>query len=263
MFKKKEQNMKNFFYVGLCSLFFFSCSQAPRAINHEFMYQKNLKAAQHWQLLAKDFAGQTANALQQVPLSANTPGFGHITEEEPNATAGSGSLGKPYIFIQTNDRSSFGNAFRNELITEFTNLGYNISYDSKDAIAVRWGVQKIHHNAGRKAPSVPLAKMAVATLGYGVYKVIDTGCALGGIITGVAFLDVLENFGPSLFPQNVPHDEIILTVSVSKDGLLFARQSGTYYISGEDTRHYHNIADFEGQSEMFLPSKNFAVVNAQ
>lgn len=255
--------MKKILYLGLCSLFFFSCSQAPRAVNHEFLYQKNLKAAQHWQILAKDFAEQTAEALQQVPLSANTPGFGHITEEDLNDTANSGSLGKPYIFIQTNDRSSFGKAFRNELITEFTNLGYNISYDSKDAIAVRWGVQKIHHKADRNASSVPLAKSAVATLGYGVYKVIDTGSTLGGIITGFAFLDVLEHFNPSLFGQNVPHDEIILTVSVSKDGLLFARQSGTYYISGEDKRHYHNIADFEGQSEMLLPAKNFAVVNAQ
>jgi hypothetical protein len=255
--------MKNFLCVVLCSLFFFSCSQVPRAVNHEFLYQKNLLAAQHWQILAKDFAVQTSKALQQIPLYTDTQGFGHITEENLSDTAGNGSLGKPYIFIQTNDRSSFGRAFRNEMITEFINLGYNISYDSKDAIVVRWGVQKIHHNANRDASSVPLAKSAVATLGYGVYKVIDTGPALGGIITGGVFLDIVEHFGPSLFGQNVPHDEIVLTVSVSRDGFLFARQSGTYYISGEDTRHYQNIADYEGQNEMYLPAKNFAVVNAQ
>jgi hypothetical protein len=254
--------MKKIFCAGLLSLFFFGCSQAPYAVNHQFLHQKNVQAAQHWQILAKDFARQTGSALQQEAFNVvSTPGFGHVTEGDLSDKTG--SLGSPYIFIQTNDRSSFGKAFRNELITEFTNLGYRISYDSKDAINVRWGVNKIHHNTERRASSVPLAKPAIAALGYGVYKVIDTWCTLGAVVTGAAFLDVLEHAHPSIFGQSVSHDEIILTVSVSKDGFLLARQSGTYYISEADTRHYDNIADFEGQSEMLLPAKNYAVVNAQ
>lgn len=259
--------MKKMFYFSLFSLlFFFSCSQAPYSLNHEFLYQKNLQAGQHWQILAKDFAKQTKVVFEQEIFTlANTPGFGHVTEEDSGVSVNTGSLGTPYLYIQTNDRSSFGKAFRNELITEFTNLGYNISYDPKDAITVRWSVNKIHHNANRTTSAVPLSKAAIGVLGYGVYKVIDTGPTLGAIIAGGAFLDVLENFGPSAFGQNVPvpHDEILLTLSVSKDGFLLARQSGTYYINEADTRHYNNIADFEGQSEMLLSPKNYKVVNAQ
>ena len=256
--------MKKMFYFSLFSLFFFSCSQAPYSLNHEFLYQKNLQAGQHWQILAKDFAEQTGVVFEQELFNfADTPGFGHVTEEDIGAPESSGSLGTPYIYIQTNDRSAFGKAFRNQLVTEFTKLGYNVSNDPEDAITVRWSVNKIHHNADRKAPSVPIAKSAIGVLGYGVYKMIDTGPALGAIITGGVFLDVVENFGPSAFGKNASHDEIILTLSVSKDGFLLARQSGTYYINEADARHYNNIADFEGQSEMLLPPKNYKVVNAQ
>lgn len=257
--------MKKIFCVSLFSLFFFSCSQAPLSINNQLLYQKNLQAAQHWQILARDFANQTGTLFEQGMFNfADNSGMGHVTEEEINTSAKTGSLGTPYIYIQTNDLSSFGKAFRNELINEFTNMGYNIAYDPNDAITIRWSVNKIHHNTSRHANSVPLTKSAMAVLGYGVYKLIDTGPALGAVVTGAAFLDVLENLGPStFFGKNVPHDEIVLTLSVSKDGYLLARQSGTYYINGADTGHYSNIADFEGQNEMLLPSKNFKVVNAQ
>jgi hypothetical protein len=165
------------------------------------------------------------------------------------------------LYIQTNDRSSFGKAFRTQLITELTNLGYIITYSAEDAMLVRWSVNKIHHKAQRKASSLPGKYTAATAIGWGVWKLFDNSSYFVGSLAIGALLDVTENMEGLVINKNVPNNEIVLTLSISKNSFLFSRQSGTYYINGADTWHYNNIADFEGQPEMHLEPTNFNVVN--
>ena len=244
--------------IGIFSLFFlFSCSPAPQPISSQFSQQEKFEAAHHWEILANDFAKQIKTTIQKELLILKTSDVGHASEPEIES-----SLSPPYIYIQTNDRSSFGRAFRTSLITELTKLKYTISYSPKDAmLVIKWSVNKIHHDAERKAAGIPGKHMAAVAIGYGIYKLFDTGSSFGGALAIGALLDLTENTG-GLFRENyVPQNEIILTLSISKGGDLISRESGTYYINAEDTWHYSNIADFEGQPDLVLTPKIFEVVN--
>jgi len=263
-------------FISLC-LLLFSCSPAPQPLNHNFSQQKKLEAAHHWEILANDFTKQIVAELQKgLPSSSgvghfsypgvghSSSGVGHATESESENTEISLGFGFPYVYLQTNDRSSFGKAFRGYLINELTDLGYNISYGPEEALTVRWSVQKITHKANRKASMVPGTMTALTALGFGIYKAFDNGSgAAGAVMSGVAADLLLSSYEGGIFNNSVPHTEIILNLSISNNGILLARQSGTYYVNQEDTWHYNNIADFEGQKEIHLPTKRYEVVNHQ
>ena len=127
------------------SLCLFSCSQAPQLAGNPYSFQKKLEATHHWEILAKDFSKQLA-----AYLGNNQTKFGGNYVSESNMTADNTASTQLPIYIQTNDRSVFGKAFRQSLITELTDLGYQIAYNKDDALTLRWSVQKIKYNADRK-----------------------------------------------------------------------------------------------------------------
>ncbi len=230
----------------------FSCSQAPQIAGNPYSFQKKLEATHHWEILAEDFSKQLALYLENNPI--NKFGSGYITENESVPT-------KPHIYVQTNDRSVFGKAFRQSLVNELTHLGYPISYSPDGALTLRWSVQKINHKAPLKISRMPGTFTALSALGYGVYKLYDGASVFGATIVTGALLDVFDQGGEYLFEKMAPRSEINLAITISHDGLLLARQSGVYYINKEDTGQYANIPDFEGRKEASLPGKTFTVVN--
>lgn len=239
------------------SLCLFSCSQAPKMVSNPFSFQKKIEATHHWEILAKDFSTQLALFLEDNQI--NQIGDGYIMESEMAEDESVPT--KPYIYIQTNDRSVFGKVFRQSLFNELTRLGYKIAYRQEGALTLRWSVQKIEHNALRKMSAVPGEYTALAALGYGVVKLYSKTSLFGATILTGALLDAFDQGGEYLFDKTAPKSEINLAITISHDGFLLARQSGVYYINSEDTGQYANIPDFEGREEASLPGKNFIVVN--
>lgn len=258
--------MKNkYFYLILLSIFFIaSCSSVPKPITHEFSTQKQLEASQHWEILAKDFTKQIATIMQTKPWPMlNSPGFGHADENESNLPeTGAGlPVDLPYIYLQTNDISDFGKSFRTYLITELSKFGYPISHTPEDALMVRWSVNKVRHNANRIASGVPGTKTVAVALGYGIYKIFDNNSsALPGLLAVGATLDLLDSAGNFPTPNKVPHTEIVLTFTVSKDTIILSRQTQAYYVNEKDFEHYNNIVDYAGQ-ESFLKPVEFKLTN--
>ncbi len=249
---------KEYFYLILLSLFFVvSCSSVPKPITHEFSTQKKIEASQHWEILAKDFAKQITTVMQEKPWPLmKSPGFGHAVENEPDLPeTGTGlPVDLPYIYIQTNDVSDFGKSFRTYLITELSKCGYPISRTPKDALMVRWSVNKVRHDADRIASAFPASNTMAVALGYGIYKLFDSNSsALPGLIAAGATLDLINSSGNFTVPNKAPHTEITLTFTVSKDTIILSRQSQAYYVNAEDFDHYNNIADYAGQESSLKP----------
>lgn len=244
--------MKKLAVLILLGFTCFSCSHAPQVVGQQFSHQKKIEAAHHWEILAKDFSKQLALYLENNPI--NKIGTGYSVE-------GASVSDHPYIYIQTNDRSVFGRAFRQSLVNELTGLGYPIAYSPDEALTLRWSVQKIHYDATRRMNTVPGTYTALAALGYGVYKLYGETSAFGATIATGAILDLMDQGGEYIFEKKAPNSEINLAISISKSGILLARQSSVYYVNSEDADQYVNIPDFEGQKEASLPGKNFCVVN--
>ncbi|MEA3468336.1 MAG: hypothetical protein U9R57_08965 [Thermodesulfobacteriota bacterium] len=250
------------FFLFLLSLFgLASCSPVPKPIPHEFTHQTKMEAAQHWGVLARDFATQIAASIQEKPLPlTNSEGseFGYMNGPDSGRTF----VELPYIYLQTNDVSDFGKTFRSYVITELSRLGYPIAHTSPEgALIARWSVSKINHDANRIASGFPATWTASSLIGYGVYKILDhTSSAYAGVLAAGVALDVINSSGDYLFPNNVPHTEIVLTFTVSKYEQIFSRQTQAYYVNAEDFDHYANIADYAGQERSLTPVK-FNVTN--
>jgi len=264
--------MKKFTMLLLFGVSLFSCSTAPHSIDHSFSDQQKLEAAEHWKIIAHDFAKGFAAEMKlwtssqtSGHFSANNlapfSGTGHVIPDETAATQTSLFTEPPNVYIQTNDRSLFGKALRSDLINALIANGYQITYSPENAITIRWSVQKITHQAKREMNTIPGTYTALAAIGAGVYKVFDSSSAYWGALAAGAALDIIDQAGRSTFSHEAPHSELNLTFSVSKDGVLLARNADTYYVNSEDTWHYNNIPDFEGQEEARLPGKSFIVVN--
>lgn len=242
-----------------------SCTAVPKPINREFTDQKKLEASQHWEILAEDFAQQIAATMPEkllLPANSDGSGTGYMNGSNLSATGGAQSVELPYIYLQTNDLSDFGRTFRSYVVTELSKRGFPIAHTSQEgALVARWSVSKIKHDADRTASGFPVTGTASAILGYGVYKIIDSSSsAFAGVLAAGAAYDLINSSGDYLFPNNVPHTEIVVTFTLSKYETILSRQTQAYYVNAEDFDHYSNIADYAGQ-ERSLESVKFAVTN--
>jgi hypothetical protein len=253
-------------FIGLAS-----CSSVPKPITHKFTTQTTIEAAQHWEVLAQDFAKQAISAMEADPLwISNREGSTNLLDSGGSANPlDSGGLGYinpweieiPPIYLQTNDLSEFGRTFRNYLITEITKLGYPIAHSPEGAVKARWSVNKVYHNADRTASRWPGTMTGASLIGYGIYKLAEnSSSAFPAILAGAVAVDLLDSTGGLFYPGKVPHTEIVLTFTVSKDEKVLSRQTQAYYVNAEDFNHYSEIADFAGQESHFKPVR-FRVTN--
>lgn len=248
-------NKKSFILTLLGMFVLTGCSSVPKPITHEFTTQKVLQASEHWELLAKDFAQQTVATMMAESMWILKDDGSDVQMLD----------GMPSVYIQTNDLSDFGRTFRTYLITELTRFGYPVAHTPEGAIIANWSVRKIYHSAERRTPLLPGAGTATALLGLGVYKVIDSNISsFASVMAGGVAFDIfnsaVENVGGYGPLKNVPHTEIVLTSTVSKDSVLLSRQTQAYYVNAQDFNHYSNIGDFAGQKSN-LQLVKFSVTN--
>jgi len=251
-------------FVGLTS-----CSAVPNPQTHEYTDQLTVEAAQHWGVMAQDFAKQATSAMQADPVlvlfgreghgeSVDKGDLGYISENDSNPSDNE----IPAIYLQTNDVSDFGRTFRSYLITELTKLGYPIAHSPKGAVSANWSLNKIYHNADRTASGLPGIATGASALGYGVYKIIEESSSLfPAVLAAAVAIDLYNATDGYILPGQVSHAEIVLTFTVSKDTKVLHRQTQAYYVNAEDFNHYSNIADYAGQESQLKPVA-FKVTNS-
>jgi len=198
--------------------------------------------------MAKDFCTQVTKAMAKEPSHLlNQPGFGHANENERELSDLEleketllSIYNQPSVYIQTKDASPFGKVFRNLLITELIKLDYIISKTPENSLVIDWTIDEVYHRSNRSASGVPGSKSAMILLGAGLYKIFDNSTAGALISTGIA-LDLADNYFSNI--EAVSHNEIIISLSVSKNSFILAQQSGIYYVNDEDAWHYSKNED--------------------
>lgn len=257
--------MKNrCFLLVIFSIFSLSsCSSVPQPMSHQYSTQIKLEAAEHWEIVAQDFAKQIVQSMMENPYLVSGKSGSGISGVKYIDPEGSGDdvSAIPPIYVQNNDLSDFGKTFRSYLVTELSKLGYPIANTPKDAVIARWSVNKVYHNADRMASGWPATWTTAALIGSGVYKLIDdSGSAFAGVLAGGIALDIINSAGKQLVPSYVPHTEIVLTFTAAKDETIISRQSQAYYVNDLDVNHYNCIADYAGRESNLKPIR-FSVTN--
>jgi hypothetical protein len=219
-------------------VFLVGCAQVPKPSTYPYSFQHKTQAAHHWNVLANEVAGA---------VTANLRG-GTVSSVEA-------------VYVQSDDRSPFGRAFRTFLITELTKQGIAVSVNPDTLLKIDWAVQLVVHDTARINPPLPLANTILAGLAYGVgiawdkLDAIEAGAVTAGVVGPL--LDVFlgtDSFAP------LPHSEVIITTMITRTGAILARNTTPFYINDEDRQHYWSRPDIAGTAAP-LVQKTFTVVN--
>ncbi len=180
-------------------------SQVPVAENFALSYQKKIKAAYHWDVVADDVVAQTLSALNKKDFLQGRP-----------------------LYIQAAPESTdFNKGFRNFLITRMVNRDLNVSDAPNGAVQVRYETQVVQHKSERTAYQ-PGTLTALAA-GVLVARNIVRG-SVAAQVAGVLGLDVLQGHasgGPT-------KTELIVTTSITADSRFVMRKSDVYYLENAD-----------------------------
>jgi hypothetical protein len=117
-----------------------------------------------------------------------------------------------WVYVENYDeKSPFNQAFRSFLITELRKQNISVSPNPNNRLKINWDVQLVVHRADRQNPH------SIGLLG---------GRALG--------LNVLQG----THDDPLPHSEIIVTTTITDDGLIWLRDSTVFYINDADQQQY-------------------------
>ncbi|WP_291915945.1 hypothetical protein [Limnohabitans sp.] len=174
--------------------------------------QYKLKSAAHWQLIAEDVAGQ----MKQSLMAQNHLQAAIYLEEPAQPTAFERSL-LPML--------------RAGLLSQ----GLKVSVRSQDAAVLKVQVSKVSHVASYRPGTLTLLGGGLLVLREIVRHhspvLINAGGALAAITADVA-----------MTRNNTPPDlELILSVSVQKEGQYLATSNQVYYLSSQDLDMYQNL----------------------
>ncbi len=214
------------------------CASVPRPSTYPYTSQPQMQAAHHWNVLAKQVAGELAVGLKGGPV--------------PSIES---------VYVQSDDRSPFGKAFRSFLITELTKQGVSVSYNRDNPLKIDWAVQLVVHNADRIKPPFPLANTLLAAMGYGVGIAWDklNSEAAGAVTAGA--LGPLLDFWLGTETGPLPHSEVIITTMITQRGAMLSRNSNAFYINDQDRQHYWSRADTQAMAKPMV-QKSYTVVNS-
>ncbi|MEJ5364647.1 MAG: hypothetical protein WHS86_06090 [Desulfosoma sp.] len=161
------------------------CAPVPRPAGHELSYQRKMQSARHWEQLAREVAVEVQKTLPVQGVS-----------------------GIQQITVSADDRSDFGIAFRQFLMTRLRDAGYWVTDDAANPTVLRWRTQKVVHEGDRPcAMNLPYLVGSLLTLGM--------------------------DYGGSL-----PRSEIILTVELKRSSAVLWNRSAVFYVNCEDMNHY-------------------------
>lgn len=214
------------FFIGYACLPI-GCSQTPVPTSHLMSTQKNMCAAHHWDVLAQDVAVRVDEALDHRNAL-----YGHR------------------LFVQTMDNTSFGQAFRNFLLSHLLKQSrVDVVQKNKAACHLMVDTQVVEH-----ASKIIHPPWKLTALGSGVFAVsrmaewgsdhLWVSLPLVGLV-GDLFLTT------GMYGMNL-NTEVIISTSLWHDDQLIYSAADVYYIQSSDRRQYEY-----GSSKYQLVSGNF------
>ena len=174
--------------------------------------QYKLKSAAHWQLIAEDVASQIKQSL--------------LTQDQLQA---------PIYLDESAQPTPFEKSLIPMLRAGLLSQGLKVSSKQQDAAVLKVQVNKVSHVATYRAGTLTL-------LGGGLLVIRDIIAhdvtiltnAAGALAAVTADIAMTNNRPP-------PELELVLSVSVQRDGRYYASSNQIYYLLSEDLNMYQNM----------------------
>jgi hypothetical protein len=173
--------------------------------------QYKLKSAAHWKLIAEDVAGQIKQTLAAQSQTAIP-----IFLEEPS---------KPTPF-----EKSFFPMLRDALLTQ----GLKVSVQSKDSGTLKVQLNKVSHVATYRTGTLTFLGGGLLVLRDIITHDSTILTNLGGALAAVSADMAMTHLRPP------PDLEMVLAVSVEKNGQFLASNTQIYYLLSEDQYMYQH-----------------------
>jgi len=211
-------------------------SAVPMATSHSWDTQKKMQAARHWEILARDLAGQVKHCMAYREDLKWMP-----------------------VYVVPKESSPFEEIFHGLLISELMNKGLVVAQKPENALAMEYSTQILEHS-DRYYQKIP---MKFTALGAGIlvarnYDNADawldrhrTRDLLGFSTAAGALADVAM----SHYAGEPSHNEVIITTTLSQNDKLYLHQSDIYYINDPDVDHY------AGEEKIETNGRTYNVVN--
>jgi hypothetical protein len=200
-------------------------SDVPTPTRYANSEQHKLMAADHWRLIANDFAQQVSADLQQK----NAGQALYITPVGPKDG--------DFAFVE---------GFRELLTTSLVNQGWVVRTVPQNAMQVdiRYSAYAFHPN--RRENIHQYGTLTALTAGVWAFHpfnhVTSFASAMPKALGAAVILDAagwaLDNEQNA--SGSIPSTEILLTASVTYDDQIIARRSNIYYVADEDSALYWN-----------------------
>lgn len=200
-------------------------ADVPQPTRFESSKQKKLQAAQHWQVIADNFAAQLTSDLRQKGVN------------------------QPLYIPPSKDDYAFVEGFRELLTTALLAQGWDIRTSARNALPVdiRYSIYKFQPERLKNVYYHGEATALVAGL-WAVSGIVDGGMSAGAKALSVAVLADTAGWimqdapgGPEKAQYAsgpVPQSEILVTASVADGDRLIARRSNIYFTADEDKALY-------------------------
>lgn len=221
--------MKKEIFLVIMSVFLLSgCngmfkSGTPTPETYDYSKQKKMQAAQHWNLLAGDTAGQIKKTYSGRGLNGNI----NVVEH----------------------KGVFAEAFADMLTTHLVrqNMPVNVkSTKNPDVLNLEYEVQVVKHEAGRHQRPTPGLFTGLALVADGIYALRNVSKGVGEalVMGGAAAAGALIDLGLGRLAE-VSHYEVIVTTSLIRDNTYLTRKTDVYYINDPDWRNYQMLDDVQ------------------
>lgn len=200
-------------------------ADAPQPTRFETSKQKKLQAAQHWQIIADNFAAQLTSDLRGKGVTQAL----HIPAGKDD-----------YAFVE---------GFRELLTTALLAQGWDIRTSPRNALTVdiRYSIYKFQPDRLKNVYFHGEATALVAGL-WAVSGIVDGGMSAGAKALSVAVLADAAGWIVQDAPDGpekaqyaggpVPQSEILVTASVTDGDRIVARRSNIYFAADEDKALY-------------------------
>lgn len=201
------------------------CSGRPVAVSMPLKPQPVLQSAGQWQVVADDVASAISAHLEfqmgrKVPVQ---------------------------VYMMRRDDTLFADAFLSAVTTKLVQAGHLVSVDARpDVTAVGIDVLTVKSSGPRIAADPFPGPLTLLAAGVGVASRLSGGDLAKfpwGISAGLAAVG-LEALHSK--PQETD-TEMVLTVSIAREGFYTFRTSAVYYVNGDDLWHYNGQAGLGGR----------------
>lgn len=208
------------------------CSARPMAVSIPMKPQPVLQSAGQWQVVADDVASAISAHLEfqmgrKVPVQ---------------------------VYMMRRDDTLFADAFLSAVTTRLVQQGHLVSVDARpDVVAVGIDVLTVKSSGPRMAADPFPGPLTLLAAGVGLASHLTGGDLAKfpwGISAGVAAVGL-----EALKSKPMETDtEMVLTVSVAREGYYTFRTSAVYYVNSEDLWHYNGEPGLGGRRSVNLNS---------